>query len=70
MMSHILRKLAKDPSPVLFRLVKAPEQDTLSPRERAVGSIPSPQEAASELAKSRFLERIINNLCCAKFQNA
>jgi len=30
-------KSASDPSPVTLRLVKAPEHDTLSPRERAVG---------------------------------
>ena len=30
---------------------------------------PLPREAVSELAKSRFLERIINNLRCAKVKN-
>jgi len=33
---------ASDPSPVPFRLEKAPEQDTLSPRERAVPSLLHP----------------------------
>jgi len=28
-----------DPSPVTLRLMKAPERDTLSPRERAVYSV-------------------------------
>jgi hypothetical protein len=27
---------ARDPSPVALRLVKSPERDTLSPREKAV----------------------------------
>ena len=31
-----LRPEANDPSPVALRLMKAPERDTLSPRERAV----------------------------------
>jgi hypothetical protein len=31
----MMPNFANDPSPVLIRLVKAPEQDTLSPRERA-----------------------------------
>jgi hypothetical protein len=30
--------MGRDPSPVTLRLVKAPERDTLSPREKAVGS--------------------------------
>jgi hypothetical protein len=36
---------ASYPSPVTLRLMKAPERDTLSPRERAVDSVvtPSPQ---------------------------
>jgi hypothetical protein len=38
-MIPIPRNWAKDPSPVLFRLVKAPEQDALSPRERAGDSM-------------------------------
>jgi hypothetical protein len=29
---------ANDPSPVTLRLTTAPERDTLSPRERAVGA--------------------------------
>jgi hypothetical protein len=33
---------ARDPSPVPLRLVKAPERDTLSPRERAVYLLSTP----------------------------
>ena len=53
-----LAQVTPHPAPSADGLVKAP----------AAGH-PLPSEAVSELAKSRFLERIINNLRCAKVQN-
>jgi hypothetical protein len=49
-------QLVIDPSPVTLRLMKAPERDTLSPRERAsmFGVPPSPLGEGDQLLSPDF----------------